>query len=148
MAGWWAHCLCSFSSKIGKQFNFRFKFASCTVIDRAAQPDSVFSWLTQFWCRAVCAGGVSASLSGANSTSNMDVHTNSLVVRSSCLDRNLDKMFALVQELTSEGGVRWHEEEAHLKTLLTRRAVRASPTHQIHPCSRPLLRISPYDFSS
>jgi len=68
-------------------------------------------------------GGVGAGLTGAAAVGDLDTFEPALVISANCLDRNLDKMFELLGDLTSLGekGVHWHDEPAHLKTLMTRR---------------------------
>ena len=54
--------------------------------------------------------------------SDLNEHTPELDLGSSCLHRNLPAMFRLLEALAAPGGVRWHDEPARMKELLTRRA--------------------------
>lgn len=93
----------------------------CSLLTELGTADMDFQQLAEAIKSST--GGVGAQMVGYTATGDLDDYRPALSVSSSCLDRNLPAMFALLEALASQaGGVRWHDEPGRMKTLLTRRA--------------------------
>jgi len=63
-------------------------------------------------------GGVSAALGYTGGLDNLDTLSRYLLLESDCLDRNLEPMLELLNQLTTPGGVAWAAAPARLRELM------------------------------